>query len=229
MRYTADARELALGVERIGLIALRLPLVVVIILAATLIVAAAGIERLKIDDSLNQLFRSDTPQFQQFEMVTRRFPSSEDDVLVVLEGKTLLDRHSIEKMRDFVTDLQLLDGVRGIISLFSAREPPAGNAVPQPLFPEELPHGQQYEELKQRVLHNEIIRGKLLSPDGQLALVLVALQPKVVEGSQLDEALGQIRKTVDSDLTGTGLPLSVDLDLSSAPQRFYRIMVVSGP
>jgi len=32
-----------------------------------------------------------------------------------------------------------------------------------------------------------------------------------------------------SDLPGAGLPLSVDLDLSAAPQRFYRIMVVSGP
>jgi hypothetical protein len=200
-----DPTKLALGIERMGLVALRLPLVVVTIFAVTLIAAAAGIQRLKIDDSLNQLFRSDTPQFRQFAMVTRRFPSSEDDVLVVLEGKTLLDRKSIAKMRDFVTDLQLLDGVRGVISLFSAREPPARNAAPQPLFPEKLPHGQQYEELKQRVLQNEIIRGKLLSPDGQLALVLVALQPKVVEGSKLDDALGQIRKTVDSDLADTGL------------------------
>jgi hypothetical protein len=35
--------------------------------------------------------------------------------------------------------------------------------------------------------------------------------------------------TLGNDLPGTGAPLSVDLDLSAAPQRFYRIMVVSGP
>ena len=54
------------------------------------IAAAFGVARIKVDDSLSQLFRSDTPEFQQYEEVTRRFPSSEFDVLVVVEGKTLL-------------------------------------------------------------------------------------------------------------------------------------------
>jgi hypothetical protein len=35
--------------------------------------------------------------------------------------------------------------------------------------------------------------------------------------------------TLGNDLPGAGVPLSVGLDLSTAPQRFYRIMVVSGP
>jgi hypothetical protein len=70
------------------------------------------------------LFRSDTPEYKQYEEVTKRFPSSEYDVLVVVEGKSLLERNSLEKLRDLVTDLQLVDGTRGIISLFSARQPP---------------------------------------------------------------------------------------------------------
>jgi hypothetical protein len=37
------------------------------------------------------LFRSDTPEFKQYEAVTRRFPSSEFDVLVVVEGKMSLN------------------------------------------------------------------------------------------------------------------------------------------
>ena len=40
--------------------------------------------------SLSQLFRSNTPEFKQYEEVTRRFPSSEFDVLAVVEGKNLL-------------------------------------------------------------------------------------------------------------------------------------------
>jgi len=39
----------------------------------------------------------------------------------VIEGPTLLDRSSLEKLRELVTDLQLIDGTRGLISLFSAR------------------------------------------------------------------------------------------------------------
>src|SRR6202023_2009873 len=118
-----------LGLERIGLISLRFPLLVGLAAIVLLIAAAFGITRIKGDDSLSQLFRSETPEFKTFEEVTRRFPSNEFDVLIVVEGKNLLERGSIEKLRDLVTDLQLIDGTRGIISMFSARQPPQGDAL----------------------------------------------------------------------------------------------------
>src|SRR3982074_3662246 len=120
---------------------LAVPLAVALVVIALVIAAGFGVARIKVDDSLSQLFRSDTQEFKQYEEVTRRFPSSEFDVLVVIEGKTLLARESIEKLRDLVTDLQLIDGTRGIISIFSARQPPQGNELPAPLFPEKLPEG----------------------------------------------------------------------------------------
>ena len=81
---------LAYGIERIGLIALRAPIVGAVIFALLVVGAVFGLDRLKVDDSLSQLFRSDTPEFKQYEEVTARFPSSEFDVLVVVEGKDLL-------------------------------------------------------------------------------------------------------------------------------------------
>ena len=59
--------NLAYGLERIGLIPLRAPIVSAIILALLCVVAALGVERLKVDDSLSQLFRSDTKEFRQYE------------------------------------------------------------------------------------------------------------------------------------------------------------------
>ena len=118
--------DLALGIERIGLVSLYFPRVVALVAVIFAIAAGFGVTRLKVDDSLSQLFRSDTPEFKQYEEVTRQFPSSEFDVLVVIEGKRLLDRESVEKLRDLITDLQLIDGTRGLISIFSARQPPRG-------------------------------------------------------------------------------------------------------
>src|SRR5262245_65759281 len=109
--------RLALGLERIGLVPLRFPVITAIIVALLSIGAAFGVARIKVDDSLSQLFRSETPEFKQYEEVSRRFPSSEFDVLLVIEGKDLLERDSLEKVRDAVTDLQLIDGVRGLVSL----------------------------------------------------------------------------------------------------------------
>jgi predicted RND superfamily exporter protein len=199
------AIDIALGVERIGLIPLRFPLLAVLVVALLSIAAAFGVARLKVDDSLSQLFRSDTPEFKQYEAVTRRFPSSEFDVLLVLEGKTLLSRDSLARMRDLVTELQLVDGVRGLISLFSARQPPEGDRLPAALFPEELPQGPEYDKLIERVKSNEILRGKLLSEDGELALVVLALDPAVVESRGLNETVGEIRKLMADAFDGTGV------------------------
>jgi uncharacterized protein len=216
--------RLALGIERFGLVSLRFPLAGAIAFLIMAVFAAFGVVRIEADDSLSQLFRSDTPEFKQYEAVTRRFPSSEYDVLVVLEGSNLMERDTLAKVRDLVTDLQLVEGTRGIISLFSARQPPEGDHLPEPLFPDPLPEGKDYDALVHKVLTNEIIRGKLISEDGELALVVLALDPRVASGNELSRVIGDIRKTVADDIGGSlkaelsGVPV-MQLDIRKAMER----------
>ena len=198
--------RLAFGIERLGLVSLRAPFLLAIVFVILGIGALFGLGRLKVDDSLSQLFRSNTPQFQQYEAVTRDFPSSEYDVLVVVTGKQLLEREPLAKLRDLVTDLQLVDGTRGIISLFSARQPPDSNGqIPPALFPETLPEGQAYQDLITKIRANELINGKLLSADGQLALIVLALKPEVASSQHSGAIIAEIRKAMAEDLAGTGL------------------------
>jgi uncharacterized protein len=197
--------NIALGIERMGLLPLKFPVMTAILVIVMSVIAAFGVMRLKVDDSLSQLFRSNTAEFRQFEEVTRRFPSAEFDVLVVIEGKSLLERESLEKMRELVTDLQLIDGTRGLISIFSARQPPEGGALPAPLFPGELPTGAEFDRLIERVKANEILRGKLLSEDGELALVVLSLDPEMVASGDLRQVIGDVRRAMSEHLEGTGL------------------------
>src|SRR5712672_2664869 len=197
--------SIAFGLERLGLIAVQAPILSCIILVGLIIGAVFGIERIKIDDSLSQLFRSNSKDYRQYEAVTKRFPATEFDVLVVVEGKTLLARDNLEKMRDMVTDLQLVEGVRGLVSLFSARQAPAPGKLPAALFPSDLPQGADYDKFIETVKTNEIIRGKLLSEDGTLALVVLSLDPDIVAGNSLTKVVADIRKIMADDLHGSGL------------------------
>src|SRR4030088_1278574 len=197
--------SIAFGLERIGLIAVQAPILSCIILLALIVGAIFGIERIKIDDSLSQLFRSDSKEYRQYEAETKRFPAVEFDVLVVVEGKTLLARDNLEKVRDLVTDLQLVEGTRGLISLFSARQAPAPGKLPAALFPSELPEGADYDKFIETVKSNEIIRGKLLSEDGTLALMVLSLEPSIVGSNALGKVIGEIRKIMVDDLKGSGL------------------------
>lgn len=197
--------NIAFGLERLGLWSLRIPVLAALLMAAFAVAAGFGLTRINVDDSLSQLFRSDTPEFRQFEEVTRRFPSNEYDVLVVVEGPTLLARDNLDRLRNLVTDLQLVDGTRGLISLFSARQAPEGDRIPAPLFPETLPEGADYDALLAKIRGNDIIRGKLLSKDGQLALIVLSLEPAVTQSKKLDGIIGSIRDTMRDDLAGSGL------------------------
>ena len=203
--HPVKPRNLALGIERIGFFALShrtLCAIVFIILSA---VAAVGFVRVKVDDSLSQLFRSDTDEFRTYEEVTRRFPSNEFDVLIVIEGDRLLERASLEKLRELAIELQLIDGTRGLISIFSAREPPEQGSIPPPLFPNPLPEGADYQALIKRVTTNEIIKGKMLSDDGKLTLMVLALEPSSTAPDKLGPTIGAVREALKTNLAGTGL------------------------
>ncbi|MGP9810167.1 efflux RND transporter permease subunit [Rhodopseudomonas sp. NSM] len=226
--------SIAFGLERLGLVAVRAPILSCVILVALIVGAIFGIQRIKVDDSLSQLFRSDTKEFHQYEQVTKRFPSSEYDVLVVVEGKNLLARDNLEKLRDLVTDLQLVDGTRGLISLFSARQAPEPGKLPAALFPNELPEGEAYDKFIETVKSNEIIRGKLISEDGTLALIVLSLDPEIVGNNKLSNTIGEIRKVMDEDLEGTGLSRQLSgvpvmqLEIRNAVERDGLIYNIAG-
>src|SRR6202046_2523516 len=195
----------ARGLERLALIPFKAPTVTVLAALVIAALAIVGIQRIRVDDSLSQMFRSNDVAFKQYEEVSRDYPSSEYDVLVVVSGDSLLARESVDKLRDFVTDAQLIDGTRGALSMFSARLPAPQGGMPEPLFPDSLPQGAGYHELIARVKANDIIRGKLLSEDGRLAVVVLSLEPPVVNGDKLDAVMKDIRRTADEDLRGSGL------------------------
>ncbi len=201
----AEPPRVTFGVERIGLLSLRFPIVALITLVIVSIIAAFGVMQLRVDDSLSQLFRSDTPEFRMFEEVSDRFPSAEFDTLVIVEGN-VLTRDALEGLRTLVQDLQLVEGTRGIISLFSARQAPEGDHLPEPLIPDPLPpDGPEFDKLIDQINSNEVISGKLLSADGELALIVLALDPKAVETDGLSTIVDEIRQYTEEDLAGTGL------------------------
>jgi len=171
--------RLTFGLERLGLVALRSPFISLSVILALCVISIFGVLNLKVDDSLSELFRTDTPEFRQYEEIDRRFPSSEFDVLAVVEGDKLLTRQGLRAFADFAVELQLVDGVEGIVSMLAARGEPDEKGYPPPIVPDFLPDDDaEFAGIIERLRVNEIVRGKFLSGDGKLALVVIALDRK---------------------------------------------------
>jgi uncharacterized protein len=195
----------SLGLERLGLLALKAPALVAVLVVIATALAAVGVTKLQPDDSLAELFRTDTEEFHRYEAIDRRFPSSEYDVLVVVEGPDLLKPRQIGVFGDLTTELQLLDGVSGLVSMLSARGPPDATGYAAPIVPDELPDGAAYDEMIAALKSNDIVKGKFLADDGTLALIIVALDRDVVRELSGRVVIGEIDKTVEQMLAGTGL------------------------
>ena len=52
------------GLERLGLVALRAPWFTFCLIVILTVLAIFGVMRLKVDDSLSELFRTNTPEFR---------------------------------------------------------------------------------------------------------------------------------------------------------------------
>jgi predicted RND superfamily exporter protein len=209
----ARSFRLTFGLERLGLVALKSPWVSLIVIVLLTVLAAFGVARLKVDDSLSELFRTNTPEFKQYEAIDRRFPSSEYDVLAVIQGDGLLTRNGLTAFSNLAIDLQLANGVDGIVSMLSARDKPNAKGYPPPIVPDDLPEGVALDQIVKTLRQNEIVRGKFLSEDGKLALVVIALDRNVVRESGSAAVIKEIRETGSAALKGSGL----SLELTGAP------------
>ena len=198
-------RSFALGLENLGLLSLAHPIVTALLVVLLSVAAGFGLMRLKVDDSLSELFRTDTEEFRRYEEIDRRFPSSEYDVLLVVEGRDLLKKSQLEAFRRAIVDLQLAEGVDGVVSMLSARGKPDANGYAAPIVPDDLPEGADYDTMIAAMRSNEIVAGKFLSPDGELALAVLALDRKAVEEHGAREIIGGIKDTVMREVGPVGL------------------------
>jgi predicted RND superfamily exporter protein len=215
MDAAADAprRSYAFGLERAGLLGLAWPRLTIALIIVVSALCAWGLTRLKVDDSLSELFRTDSEEFRRYEEIDRRFPSSEYDVLVVVEGKNLLKKEQIEAFRRAMIDLQLADGVDGIVSMLSARGRPDASGYAAPIVPDELPDGPPYDEIIKSLRANEIVAGKFLSDDGELALAVLALDRETVREQGAKKVIG----TIDQLLRNEFGPVGLKSHLTGAP------------
>ncbi len=200
----------AFGIQRLGSLALAHPWLTALVLMAVTALATFGVLRLKADDSLSELFRTDSVAFKRFEEIDRRFPSNEYDVLIVVEGRDLLGRKGLTAFRDTMVDLQLADGVDGLVSMLSARGKPDDKGYAAPIVPDQLPDAEAaYAETITNLRTNDIVRGKFLSDDGTLALGVIALDRAAIDKGDGRAVIENIRKQAEASLKPAGLKVQL--------------------
>lgn len=117
------------AMERLGSAIAACPRLFAIAVAALCVVAAITLRGgIGLDGDLAKLLRTDTPQARTLDEIEADFhPFSTDEVLVV-EAPDLGEPGAYEALQSFVSDLQLVDGVAAVMSVFML--PESGSSAP---------------------------------------------------------------------------------------------------
>jgi len=186
---------------------------VVLATVACSILAAVGLSRLRIDDDLRSLLRNGTDDFLVVDEIAERFGAPDRDCIVRVEATTgaLFTPEALGQLRDLVHDLEGIDGVEAVRSMFDIRrQGMAGALLPA------IPHvAGPLDEAAcaaalARCTNHPLIAGHLLSKDARAALLLVRLDAGHESPSGAEPVLACIATAIAGrtglDVELTGLP-----------------------
>lgn len=193
------------------------------------ILAAFGLSRLRIDDDLRSLLRNGSDDFVVIDEIADRFGAPDRDCIVRITATTgpLFAPVPLGKLRDLIDDLERIDGVEEVRSMFDVRRQGAAGAflpaIPRVAGP--LDEADCTQALE-RCSKHPLIAGHLLSADAKSALLLVRL----AAGRDTPAAAGGVLLGITAALAGrdgiegelTGLPAL----RAEASQALRRDMIV---
>ncbi len=204
--------QIGFGLERFGLATLARPRLTVIALVLLTAFCALGVLRIEATGILSDFFRGDNRDYRLYKQMSERFPTSEFDVFVIVEGDKLLTPDRLEDVRTLHLELQFVDAVNGVLSIFSMRQAPDAEGYPPPMFPATMPRGNEFAALKEQVTTHPLLDGKLLTtPEGQapLTVLIVSLDKSAVAGDGLNAAIQEVKTLANESLSGTGLGVTM--------------------
>lgn len=200
------------GLERIALFVFERPRLGLGIVLIVAVLAGYGMMHVRFNDDLRNIFSGDSQVFRDYAAATDDFVDPENELLVLVEGKDLGSPENFQKLQDFQLELQLLDGVDNVFSLFALRQPPDANGDAAPLV-DDASAGLT-PDLLARIRAHPVLGSRAISADGTaMAFTVTPSEPKAPL-SVARKLTGEIEATAkdalgdgDMKVTVTGFPV----------------------
>ncbi len=195
------------GLERIALFAYERPVLGVVVLFVVYILAGYGMMHVRFNDDLRNIFAGDTQTYRDYATATDDFVDPENELLVLVEGKDLGTPENFQKLQDFQLELQLVDGVDNVYSLFALRQPPDANGDAA-LLVNDASTGLT-PELAAEIRAHPVLGDRLLSADGTAMVFNVTPSEPKAPVSVARKLTSEIEATAKDALGGSDMKVTV--------------------
>ncbi len=168
------------------------PIFIVIILIT--IFAGMQVKNLKIEDDITKYISEDDPDIKFYSEVIEKFGGSQAHMsMISLEYEDLFTLENLERVKSITEKLEEAPFVKSVNSFLNMPKiitTDVGLEVKDlvEVFPES---DVEAKELKNSLLNDNLVRGKFISEDGNVALIMVEIV-RDIEGTELKEGLENI-------------------------------------
>lgn len=161
------------GLERIGLAALARPRAAAFLILLLTVLSAFGISGLTFDDDVVRALRSGSDTYRAFAALEAEHGTAINNAVVLAESDHELTAEDLRALREMHFNLEFIDGVEAVLSMFSQREIGPGLEAGPALVPDDFADADVHR-LLERARADTQTTGRPVSADGRtLVFVLI--------------------------------------------------------
>jgi predicted RND superfamily exporter protein len=163
--------SIGFGLERLGLLTLRLPRIMAVAVLAFTALCAFQLTRFNIDGDLLRLYRDSGIEYDRYVALNENFGTFENDVYLLVRSDNLTDPEILEELRFLGFELELNEFAAGTMSPFSLRRPAEGGTS-VPAVPEGMETSDQVAAALADLRANDPLMSNLILA-GNIGMVMI--------------------------------------------------------
>lgn len=176
--------SIGFGLERIGLAALRMPILFSAIVAAISIAATVYVPSVRFNGNITAVLPEETQAYKDFFQQKAEFSDSAREITLLVQSNRLMSAAGLEELRFLHLELAIADDVARVISIFSAPDPDPVTGELGQFFPESFENDTQAVSLVGRLLDRYPQASRLIAPDHDTALLVATLNTSLMDGDE---------------------------------------------
>jgi len=203
-------KSIGFGLERIALLAVYRPWIAAALLAVVFAGVGYGLTKPRFDDNLRNVFGGSTAEVTAYMEATKQFVDPENQLVLLVDVPSLGKPETFARLRELQFELQFVDGVRDVFSLFALRDPPKETGA-APLDASLIVDDSVTAltpEIVARIRSNPILGQKLLSEDGTTMMYVVTPEQEAASLPVLRELKAAVETAAEDTLAGTDAMLT---------------------
>ncbi|HAJ32277.1 MAG TPA: hypothetical protein DCK79_02745 [Candidatus Atribacteria bacterium] len=204
-----------------------------ILIATIVLTILAGMQtkNLKIDDDVTKYMSEDDPEIKFYSEIVDKFGGSQSETgVITLEYKDLFQVKNLQCIKNIVDELDKAPYIKSVTSFLNMPEiisTEEGLEIKDlvEVFPK---NDKEAKELKKSLLENSMVKGKFISKDGNVTLLMIEFK-KGVNGKELKDNLEKIVDSQKGDTIKvyyTGMPL-MSADIGESSQDTMRLSIMA--